>query len=115
MLANQWLIIGAMLVVSGLCAGSYKVGGDHKENEMRADMQREVEIVAGVQIAVAEQISRIKVVNTTTYQKAVHEVLRETRYIDCRHTAGGMSAVNAALENKPVDSGELPGADTSGR
>jgi hypothetical protein len=106
---NPWLIVGAMLIVSGLCAGSYKAGRDHKENEMRAGMQREAEIVAGVQLAVADQVARIKVVNQTVYQKAVHEVLRETVYRDCVHSPGGLSAVNAALENKPADSGELPG------
>lgn len=108
---NPWIIIGAMLVVAGMCAGSYKAGRDHKENEFRAQMQRESEIIAGVQLAVADQISRIKVVNQTVYQKAVHEVLRETRYAECKHTPDGMSAVNAALENKPIDSGELPGVD----
>ena len=72
-----------MLVVSGLCAGSYKAGRDHKENEMRAQIQRETEIIAGIQLTVADQISKIEVKHVTVRQQLETQILEKPVYRDC--------------------------------
>jgi hypothetical protein len=66
------------------------------------------------QMAAAEEIARIQVVNKTIYAKATHEVIERPVYRDCSHSDDGMRAVNAALGGSlAAGEGELPRPDAA--
>ncbi len=49
----------------------------------------------------AEAIAKIKVTNTTVYQKAVREIIEKPVYRDCRHDPAMLEQINAALVPPP--------------
>lgn len=112
MLANPWVALGAVMALVASHGAVYFYGGRNKENSILADELRLERQAEKFELVVAEQINSIKVVNTTIYQKATHEVIEKPVYRDCRHTVDGLRLVNDALTNtKPASSVELPGTD----
>lgn len=58
----------------------------------------------------AEEISKIKITNTTINRKVEREVQEHTVYATCRVPASGMLIANEALAGRLSNSGQLPGA-----
>lgn len=116
MLANPWIVIILMVALGASHVAAYLYGGRNKENAIMAEELRQERLAEKFEGVVAENIGRMKVVNTTIYQRATREVVKEPVYVDCVHTADGLQLVNAALANKSIaaGSGQLPGADADG-
>lgn len=112
MIANPWVILGVVLALVASHGAVYFYGGKHKEDSILAEQLRQEELVDKLELAVAEQINGIQIVNKTIYQRATREVVKEPVYIECVHTDAGLQLVNSALTNtQPASRSELPRTD----
>lgn len=112
MIANPWVILGVVLALVASHGAVYLYGGKHKEDSILAEQLRQEELVDKLELAVAEQINGIQIVNKTIYQRATREVVKEPVYIECRHSDDGLQLVNSALTNtQPASRSELPRTD----
>jgi hypothetical protein len=121
MLANPWLILGASFAVAGAIGGSYVKGRSDGKAVVIAKQAREdqirLETLQLAQLATAEEIAKIQVVNRTIYAKATHEIVEKPVYRDCRHDAGALGLLNDALTNtepaRPTNDRGVSGANTA--
>ena len=113
---NPYLIIACLVAILGAGAGGFKLGADHEvASQARADAQIE-KAVEAANLAAAEAISKIKVVNTTIQNEVQREIRTNTVYAECRNTATGLRLANEALTgHKPAGDSKLPTADASDR
>lgn len=113
---NPWIILAALLVVSGLCGTSYHYGAVHKENAIVAAQKRDDDLEKRVTDAAlkgaAEAIANIKVRNVTNNQILQKEIQHVTDYANCHNSPDGLRALNDALTNgeQPVSGGGVPEA-----
>jgi hypothetical protein len=116
LLANPWAIVTILVALGTSHIGAYLYGGRRMEDAILADELRQEQLAEKFEGVVAENISKMKVVSTTIYQRATREVVKEPVYVDCVHTDNGLQLVNSALTNKPIAAGgvELSEADTAG-
>ncbi len=115
MLANPWVLLTLLIALGASHVGAYVYGGRNKENAIRAEELRQEQLAEKFEGVVAETLANMKVVNTTVYQRATREIVKEPVYVDCVHTADGLQLVNSALTNQPAPpgGGQLPGADAA--
>ena len=108
-----------LLTVGIALVGSYVVGRIDGNTITEGAVAREDRIAQVVyekgQRATAELISGIEVKNVTVRQVLQKEIVRDPVYVDCKHSAVGLRAVNAALTGGTVSPGdsELSGAGTN--
>lgn len=120
LVSNPWLILAALLALGAITGGAYIKGRQDGADKVVAKQAREDEIrletLQIAQLAAAEEIAKIQVVNRTIYAKATRQVIEKPVYRDCVHDAATLSLLNSALTNTPVepagDSG-VPRADTA--
>jgi hypothetical protein len=115
---NPWIIAGALCALLGVGTGGYLKGrSDGKSVVIAAQAKEEsvrLETLQLAQLAAAEEIAKIQVVNRTVYAKATHEVIERPVYRDCVHSPDGLRAVNAALGGSlTAGEGELPRVDAA--
>lgn len=116
-MSSAWVAVVLLVALGASHIGAYLYGGRNKENAIRAEELRQEQLAEKFEGVVAETVAKMKVVNTTVYQRATREVVKEPVYVDCVHTANGLQLVNSALTNQPASTGggQLPGADAAGR
>lgn len=108
-----------LLLGLGLLVAAYAKGrSDGGEIEAAAQLREEKAsalAVASTERAIAAGLARIEVRHTTIRQTLEREIHEKTVYRDCRHSADGLRAVNAALGSGTVGAGggELPAADAA--
>ena len=116
---NPWLILGALLLLSGATATGYWKGSQHARNKIEAQVARDERIAqvaydAALQ-GTAAAIAKIEVKHTTIRQKAEVITREQVVYRDCVSDPVLRGLLDAARENRasPEPSGnpELPVAN----
>lgn len=116
---NPYVLLAIVLAWIGSTAGAFfygrNTGIDHAVAEQQTDAELIAEAADAAQRKAAEEIAKIKVVNRVNRQVLEREIVEKPVYRDCQHTADGLRAVNAALENRPLPAGDrkLPDADAA--
>jgi len=114
---NPWLILGLLvawgLSVSGVGFAAFDLGQDRAKAD-QADKQALVAEAVDAALGVASKaIASIEIKHQTIRQEVQREIRTNTIYADCRHSPGGLRAVNDALAGPgpgPAGGGELPPA-----
>lgn len=120
-LPNPWLILGVSLAVVGALSATYIKGRSDGKAVIIASQARDdqvrIETLQLAQLAAAEEIAKIEVVNKTVYARATREIIEKPVYRDCRHDPDTLSLLNNALTNtepaQPADQGGVSGSDTA--
>jgi len=103
---QTYLIIFAVAISIGF-TGGWKVNGWRYESERSAAAEASSEALT----AVAKELAKIEVKNTTINQKVREHVIEKPYYIDCKHDADGMRLVNEAITGQPTGDRKLPGTN----
>lgn len=104
------IVLAVLLAIGGAFGFGYRTGNEHQLAKQVTEQQR----YENMQSAVAEAIAKQRPIHLHT--KAVIE--RETRtvpdYSHCSNSADGLRAINSALTNEPLSTGEsiVPNADS---
>ena len=111
-------LIGSAVAIVVL-AGAYAWGRSDGRALEQAAQSREtlaaVRTFEDMQRAIAGELAKIEIRNTTIRAVVEREIHEVPVYRDCKHSDSGLRAVNAALSNgaaAPGD-GELPAADAA--
>ena len=109
----EWLIVGLAILVSYIAGRSD--GRDLQKADILEIQAKAENVEAAVQVSVAKALSTVEIKHVTIKQLLEKETRVVPVHNDCKHTVDGLRAVNAALTNKAVSSGdsELP-EDASG-
>ncbi|CAB4134751.1 hypothetical protein UFOVP275_10 [uncultured Caudovirales phage] len=106
---NPYIIIACLVAILGAGAGGFKLGADHEIAAKAREEKHVSEAVDAANIASAQAIAKIKVINTTVMNETQHEVQTNVVYRDCRHTPSGLRLVNEAITgSKPISDSKLP-------
>ena len=106
---NPYLIIGFLVALLGAGAGGFKLGIDHEVASHASEEDRLAKITDAVNMASAQAISKIKVVNQTINSEVQRETQTNTIYSDCRHSPLGLQLLNEALSgSKSASNSNLP-------
>jgi hypothetical protein len=120
-LANPWVVLAAVLALTGAVGGAYVKGrGDGRAVEIAQRVTIE-EVAKAVREAAMEaaagQIAKITKVHTTIRQQAETVIREKLVYRDCVNDASVSGLLDAARANQspaePAGGGELPGAGAS--
>lgn len=102
-LANPWVMLGVAIAAAGALSGAYVKGRSDGKAVIIAQQARDdqvrMETLQLAQLAAAEEIAKIQVVNRTIYAKATHEIVEKPVYRDCHHDAVTLGLLNNALTN----------------
>ena len=119
---NPYLILAVVMGWGASVGGAFFYGqGVGKDSEIagQAKITKVIEDTrAAAQLGAADEIAKIKVVNTTVRGKTETIVRENVRYVDCRHDPDGVRAINSALAGaiaEPAGGGKLPAADATQR
>lgn len=117
---NPTLLIAAALAFAVATGGAYIKGRGDGGAIARAEQSELLEVVrtarAEAQRGAADAIAAIEVKHTTIRQTLEKEIHEKPIYRDCRHDAGSLQLINAALTGRAADatgSGELPRLDAT--
>lgn len=112
---NPYLIIAACIAWGASVGGAFVFGTEvGKDSEIAGQAKINKAITdtrEAAQQGAADEIAKIKPVNTTIVQKTQREIQRETVYSTCRVTPDGVRLANEAITGKsaePVGSEQLP-------
>lgn len=94
---NPYLIIAALLAVLSAGAGGFKLGADHEIASQAREQKHIADAIAAATAAAAEEISKIRVVNTTIQNEVQREIRTNTVYADCKHSDDGLRILNGAI------------------
>ena len=114
---NPYILLAVVLAWGASVTGAFFFGRDTGQDNVIAEQEKTRVLVEDIerraQQGAAAEIAKIKVVNQINREVLEREIVEKPVYRECRNTADGVRAINAALENRPVapDGGELPGAD----
>lgn len=114
---NPYVLLAIVLAWGASVTGAFFFGRDTGHDSVIAEQEKTRQLIEDVsrraQEGAAGEIAKIKVVNQVNRQVLEREIVEKPVYRDCRNTADGVRAINAALENRPLPAGdrELPGAD----
>lgn len=103
---NAWLIGCAAALAIGFGTGWTTNGWRHDAIETRENRTRQITMEE-----TAKLIGQIDIRNTTIRQATEVRVREIPVYRDCRHDAGVLQQLNAALQ--PPGDGKLPAADAA--
>lgn len=117
---NPYLLLTLVIGWGASVGGAFFYGhGVGKDSEIAGQTQINKAIAdtrAVAQLGAADEIAKIKVVNTTVRGKTETIVRENVVYRDCRHGPDGVRSINAALAGaiaEPAGSGKLPAADAA--
>lgn len=120
MLYNPTALLVGALSVAILTGGAYVKGRSDGSAIARADQADVLELARKVrddaQRGAAEAIARIEIRHTTIRQQLEREIHERPVYRDCRHDAGSLQRINAAITGRePVSTGagQLPRLDAT--
>lgn len=110
-------IVALALLMAG---GSYVKGRQDGAAIQKADQDEAIELARKVrdeaQRGAAEAISKIEIKNTTIRQTMEREIHEKPVYRDCRHDAGSLQRINAAITGREPTApggGQLPRLDAT--
>ena len=113
------LLVGALSLTLAL-GGAYIKGRQDGAAIQRADQSEALDLARKVreeaQRGAADAIAKIEIKNTTIRQTMEREIHEKPVYRDCRHDAGSLQRINAAItgrEPAPVGGGQLPRLDAT--
>lgn len=119
---NPYIIIAVLVAWGGSLAGTGWVAfgmGQDSEIAGQAKINKAItETRAEAQLGAADEIAKIKVINTTVRGKTETIVRENVVYRDCRHAPDSVRAINSALAGaiaEPPGGGKLPAADAANR
>ena len=106
---NPWLLLGALLaILASFGTGYYKGASDTEATQSKTELLI-MQASQAAQQAAAEEISKIKIKNTTIKQEVRREIQVAPAYVDCRHSEPGLRLINQALVNGDAAGGiKLP-------
>lgn len=111
---NPYALIACMVAVLGVGAGGFKLGVDHQIASQEREDKHVQQAIEAANIAAAEAIAKIKVVNTTVQNEVQHEIRTNTIYAGCKHSPDGLRLLNEALAGSiPAADRKLPKADAA--
>lgn len=111
LLANPWLILAAVVALGASHTYAYVKGGTARENSIRAEQQRQDELVAKIQQSTAQQIAAIEVKHVTVRQQLETQIREKPVYRDCIADQRVLDTVNEAITGHPAPgNSELPAA-----
>lgn len=116
LLLNPWFLLSALLAIAGAGAGGIKLGIDYAEGQHAKESVLIEKAGRAAQIAAAEQIAQIKIVNQTNRQVIEREIRTVPDYSACKHSPDGLRAINEALTGRasaPSNS-VVPGTSPAG-
>lgn len=116
-MARPYIILAVLVSVLLSGALGAKLGKDYAEGQ-HARTELLVKAVAEqAQLGAAAAIAANRPINVHTKQVLDREVRIVPDYSRCVHSPDGLRAINAALENRAVASGDslVPGANTAER
>lgn len=111
---NPWVLLALVIAWGASVAGAFFYGQDiGRDGEIagQAKINKAIEETREkAQQGAADEISKIKIVNTTIRQKAETVVRVEPQYVDCRHAPGMRDTINSAITGRtePAGDGKLP-------
>ena len=110
-----WAALGVTLLLAFTARFAYEQGYDKAVLEQEAEEARVMRQHETLQMFIAGEISKIKVENKTILKRMEREIVKETVYLDCRHTDDGLRAVNDALRAKTdtTTNSRMPGESGS--
>lgn len=114
MMLNPAVILSLALAFFLAIGGAYFKGKSDgykiQEGEQARINRLAEQVYEQAQKATATEIAKIKVTNTTVRQVLEKEIHEKPVYVDCRHSADGLRAINTALSGTSVsaNTGELP-------
>lgn len=115
-LASPWLILAAVVALGASHTYAYVKGGTARENSIRAEQQRQDELVQKIQQSTAQQIAAIEVKHVTVRQKLETEIREKPVYVNCRADQRVLDTVNEAITGHPAPgNSELPAASSDDR
>lgn len=114
-----YLPIAALVWVLSL-GGAYFYGTHSGKQDAESKQLRDEHIVQiamdAAAVSTANAINAIEVKHVTVNQKVEREVRENVVYRECKHSPDGLRQLNAAITGaEPLDSSELPEANTPGR
>lgn len=114
--ANPYVLLVVIAALAGSHWYAYRTGAGHERNAAAAEALLIEKAGDRAAVAAAEAIARIEVKNVTIRQRVEREIHEKTIYRECRNTADGLRAINAALTGTDaVDRRELSGTRTDER
>lgn len=99
-LPNPWLALGILVALLAAGGGGFYYGHRQAEQAALAERAKQQSIEEKIQIAIATEVSKIKVINTTK-QQTIHEKTVEVPvYRDCRNDPVVLGLLNDLLTGK---------------
>lgn len=86
-----------LAIVAASFGAGWMVNGWKTDAEMLAVAETRKAAIAGA----AEAIAKIKVTNTTVYQRATTKIIETPVYRECQHDQGMVEQINSALVPAP--------------
>lgn len=113
---TPWLVAGIFLAAIAGAGVGYFAGIDHQQARDAREERLVQRAVDQASQAAGRAIAGIKINHTTIHQELQREIQKETVYLACRHSPGGLRLVNEALSGtiRP-GAGELPPPDAPAR
>jgi hypothetical protein len=94
---NPWLLLAALsAILASFGTGYYKGASDTKATQSETELLI-IRASQAAQQAAAEEISKIKIKNTTIKREVHREIQNVPVYGDCKHTEPGLRLINQAL------------------
>lgn len=102
--------LAAVLLLGGAYGWGRMDGGDLAAAQALRESALVGKAVEAGLLSAAGEIAKLEIKHVTTQQRIERETRLVPVYSECRHSAGGLFALNAALENRAVAAGggELP-------
>ena len=96
---NPWLLLGALLaILASFGTGYYKGASDTEATQSKTELLI-MQASQVAQQAAAQEITKIKIKNTTIRKEVRREIQNVPVYADCKHTEPGLRLINQALAN----------------
>lgn len=116
---NARVVLIAILSAGAAATFGYMRGAENTRNAIQAELATEAQVrqdtYEAAMRAAAEEIAKIKILNTTIKQELEREIRTEPVYLDCRHSDDAKRLLDAILTGEaPAESiagFELPSAD----
>ena len=107
-----WTLLAGVLILGGSTAYAYRKGGQHKADEIAAQIVMAQEAQdAALQTAAAE-IAKINVQEVTIRQRTEREIVRIPA--DCIAPDSLLELTNEAITGKPAGDSGMPATDPDG-
>lgn len=113
---NPYILLGAGILAVSLAVGGFTFGVKYQRGQEARAEQLIAKVREEAQRGAAEEIAKIKVVNTTVKQQLETQIREREVYRNCKLDDDSFRLLNDALSGRapqPAGSRELPGTDST--